>query len=113
MDDISNEEGQAFAAFEIGDTVVHYNLPGVHDGVGVGGVVGGSSSAKINPTTTRCSFSGNNTSFVACSPLTRILLTSLKKQCSTFMTEQKLEGKNSEPAQALQDLRQLQLLPTG
>ena len=94
MDDISNEEGQAFAAFEIGDTVVHNNLPGVHDGVGVGGVVGGSSSAKINPTTTRCSFSGNLTSFVACSPLTRILLTSLKKAMFYIYDGTKVRRKN-------------------
>ena len=78
MDDISNKEGEAFAAFQIGDTVMHHNLSCVYDGVDVGRV-GRCPPAKVDPAPTRCSLSGYLASFVACTPLSRILLTSLIK----------------------------------
>ena len=113
MDDISNKEGEAFAAFQVGDTVVHHNLPRVHDGVGVGGV-GGCPPAKVDPTPTRRSLSGNLASFVACTPLTRILLTSLMKVMLYIFekTMQSLVEEISGPVQAWQDLPQPQPLPT-
>ena len=37
MHHISHQEGEALTALEVGDAVVHHNLPGVHDRVGVAG----------------------------------------------------------------------------
>ena len=77
MDDISHQEGKAFAALQIGHTVVHHNLPCVDDGVGVGGV-GGSPPSQVDPAPTCCSLSRNLASLITCSSLTRVLLTPLK-----------------------------------
>ena len=54
MDDISHQEGKAFAALQIGHTVVHHNLPCVDNGVSVGGV-GRSPPSQVDPASTCCS----------------------------------------------------------
>ena len=83
MDDISHQEREAFAAFQIRHAVMHDDLPRVDDGVGVGGV-GGGPPAKVNPASTCSPLPGNLASFVTCPPLTRVLFTSLKDMFHIF-----------------------------
>ena len=78
MDNISHKEGETFAAFQICHAVVHHDLSGVHDGVGIGGVGGCPPATKVNPTPTCSPLPGSLDPLITSPSLTRVLFTSLK-----------------------------------
>ena len=69
MHHISHQEGEALTALEVGDAVMHHNLPGVHDRVGVAGG-GRRPPAQVDPTPAGCSFSRCLACLVTCTTLT-------------------------------------------